>query len=305
MKKRNVKKIIKWFVIGVLLTIFTLFVALCVLFYFVFLGGPKKVSKNVADYEDIFTEQRIETGYLVFPEHIPDGTLQADYYHSYQDGLFDPTVETYLQCTYDEKTFRAEIERLENTGKTYGADRKVLLRDEKCRFRYPAYIAIDNAANGYEYALLTGENQIAYIYTCYIDREDVHFCKDYLPSDYGTEEGKCFGSGYSIYYASVSSDMITTDYTRDAVFEVTDGHMRMVNDDAFIVHTRLDSQGREIITKCRYIQRTSIEDEGTETVYHDLDGYEYQDMELNRERTEVIITYLNSNQKSTYKYELR
>lgn len=305
LKKRNTKKIVKWCIIGILLTFLTLFVVLCVFLYFMFFGGPAKVSKNIDHYESIFTEERIETGYIVFPEHIPSGTLQTEFYHSYQDTLFDPTVETYLQCTYDAKTYDAEIDRLENTSKTYGNRKCILLKDEKNRFQYPVYIAIDNAAHGYEYALLTGENQITYIYTCYKQNDNIHFNKDYLPSDYGTEEGRSFGSGYSIYYSSITSDAITTDYTRDAAPEVTDGHMQLIDDNAFVVHTRLDSLGKEIITQCRYIVDTPNSDKNTEIIHDDINGYEYKEMNLNKDRTEITITYIKNNQEMTQKYELR
>ena len=43
---------------------------------------------------------------------------------------------------------------------------------------------------GYEYALLTGENQITYISTSFIDKENVKFSEDYLPYDFMTEEGR-------------------------------------------------------------------------------------------------------------------
>ena len=43
---------------------------------------------------------------------------------------------------------------------------------------------------GYEYALLTGENQITYISTCFIDKENVKFSEDYLLYDFMTEEGR-------------------------------------------------------------------------------------------------------------------
>ena len=100
MKTNQTKKVIKWFIIGISLTVFTLFVAAFVFLYFMFFGGPAKISRNIETYESIFTEESIETGYLVFPEHIPENTLSTEYYHSYRLGLFDPTVETFLQCTF-------------------------------------------------------------------------------------------------------------------------------------------------------------------------------------------------------------
>ena len=33
-----------------------------------------------------------------------------------------PAVQTFLQCTYDDKTYQKEIDRLENCHKTYGKE---------------------------------------------------------------------------------------------------------------------------------------------------------------------------------------
>ena len=92
-------------------------------------------------------------------------------------------IKEFISCYY--------LWELEHTSKTYG--------DKKKKFQYPAYIAVENAAHKYEYALLTGENQITYISTSFIDKENVKFSEDYLPYDFMTEEGRAYGSGYSIY----------------------------------------------------------------------------------------------------------
>ncbi len=304
MKNKRTKKIVKWFIIGISLTVLTLFVAAFVFVYLFLFGGPTTASRNIDNYESIFTERAIQTGYIVFPEHIPEGTLTTEYYHSYRDTLFDPTVETFLQCTYDDKTYAMEIDRLENTSKTYGNRKMILQKDKKKKFQYPAYIAIENAASGYEYALLTGENQITYIYTCFKEKNSVHFDTKYLPSDYMTEEGRAFGSGYSIYYANVNSDMINTDYTRGEVPEVTDGHTRIINDNYFTVRFRLDAEGREIITGCHYFQCEDSQDEGEETIYNDLNGYEYKSMEVSRDRSQVMIIYLDNGEEHTFIFNL-
>ncbi len=304
MNRIKAKRIIKWGIIGVAVMCLTLFVGFIALFYFIFIGGPAKVTRDVNDYASIFTEECIETGYIVFPETIPDSATDIDFYHSYRLGIFDPTVETYLRCTYDTETYQREIDRLENTGKTYGDKRKILLKDEKKKFNFPAYIAIENAGNGYEYALLTGDNEITYIYTCYIEKEHVHFDESYLPSDFMTEEGRAFGSGYSIYYAVVTDSMIDTDYSREPVYAVTDGHLRFVNDNSFCVRTVLNENGEEVITGCYFTESTSLTDEGTETEYTELNGYIYQSLELNRDRTQAIVTYLKDETTETYTFDL-
>lgn len=301
---RKMKKIGKGFLIGLCLAAATLFTAFFVLVYLFLFGPPATITKDVDRYGEIFTERGIQTAYLVFPETIPEGAKVTGYYHYYRDTFNMPTVQTYLQCTYDRETYRVEIDRLENTSKTYGDRKMELLRDEKKKFNYPVYIAVENAANSYEYAMLTGENEITYIYTSYIEKNRVKFDKEYLPYDFMTEEGRDFGSGYSIYYASVSSIGIDTDFTRDPVPEVTDAHMRLIGDDAFFVHVRLDEKGREIITGCSFHMYTEEGEDEKTVEYHDIDGAEYKDMELNYDRTAITITYAVDGGGKTITYPI-
>lgn len=303
-KEQKVKKIVKGFVIGICLAGATLFTAFFVLMYLVFFGPPATITKDVNRYGEIFSERGIQTAYIVFPEKIPEGAKVTGYYHYYRDTWNTPTVQTYLQCVYDDATYKEETDRLENTSKTYGDRKMELLRDEKKKFNFPVYIAVENAAHSYEYALLTGENEITYIYTSYIEKNKVKFDKEYLPYDFMTDEGRAFGSGYSIYYAIASSSMIDTDFTRDPVPEVTDAHVRMVGDDMFFVHVRLDEKGREIITSCAFHTYTEDGEEEVSTEYHDIDGVEYKDMELNRDRSEITIVYFDKDTEKTITYSL-
>ncbi len=303
--KRKMKKVVKGFLIGLCLAGATLFTASFVLVYLFVFGPPGTVTKDVARYGEIFKERGIQTAYLAFPEEIPEGAQVLDYYHYYRDTFNTPTVQTYLKCVYDDASYRAEIDRLENTSKTYGNRRMELLRDEKKKFNFPVYIAVENAAHSYEYALLSGENEIVYIYTSYIEKNKVKFDEAYLPYDFMTEEGREFGSGYSIYYASASSSAIDTDFTRDPVTEVTDAHVRMAGDDMFFVHVRLDEEGKEIITGCSFHRYDENYEEESETEYHDIDGAEYVDMELNRDRTEVAVSYIKGGEEQTVTYSLK
>lgn len=303
-KINKAKKIAKGFAIGLFLAAATLFTGFFVFVYLLFFGPPATITKDAGRYGEIFGERGIQTAYLVFPEEIPEGATVNSFYHYYRDTWNTPTVQTYLQCVYDDVAYKTEIDRLENTSKTYGAKKMELLRDEKKKYDFPAYIAVENAAHSYEYALLTGANEITYIYTSYIEKNKVKFDKKYLPYDFMTDEGRKFGSGYSIYYASVSSAAIDTDFTRDPAPEVTDAHMRMVGDDMFFVHVKLDEKGREIITSCSFHTYTESGDEKSSEEYHDINGGQYKDMELNRDRSEVTITYLDHDEEKTITYSL-
>lgn len=304
--KRKLKKMAKGFFIGMCLIGATMFVGLWVFLYLVFTGGPAKITTDLADYDEVLANPYVQTGYIVFPEELPEGIEEAEFYNYYRDTWNSPTIQTYLKCQYDEQTYQQEIYRLENTSKTYGNRKMELLRDEKKKFQYPAYIAVENAAHKYEYALLTGEREIVYINTSFIDKEEVYFSETYLPYDFMTEEGRGFGSGYSIYYRLVRADGISIDYSRDPMPEVTDAHSRMIGDDFFVVRVKLDSQGREIITECAYCPYELGSFEGIEeVVYHELDGMEYKDLEVDYEKNIATVTYLEQDQECTCEFDLK
>ena len=299
---RKVKKIGKGILIGILLTIATLFTFVFVFLYFVFFGGPAKVTHDIKDYEEVLSNPYAQTGYIIFPEKIPEGVIETEFYNSFRDTWNSPTLQTYLTCVYDVQAYQKEIDRLEHTYKTYGDKKKTLLRDEKKKFQYPAYIAVENAGYKYEYALLTGKNQITYISTSFIDKENVKFSEDYLPYDFMTEEGRAFGSGYSIYYGKVTSNMIDTDYTRDSNSEVRDAHMEIIGDNDFFVRVIIDEQGREIIDGCAQYYYNPKTEEDKEFTYDDLNGMEYKAMEADRERNMVIVTYLDDGEEKKREY---
>ena len=299
---RKTKRILKGILIGAALMIVTLVVILFVLVYFFFWGGPAKETRDIEDYEKVLSYPYIQTAYIVFPEELPEGTLETEFYSYYRDTFGSPTIQTYLKCVYDEETYKEEIRRLENTSKKYANKEKRLLRDSEQKFQYPAYIAVENAAHKYEYALLTGDNEITYINTAWVEREHMKCPKEYLPYDFMTEEGREFGSGYSIYYSSVSSNAISTDYTRDPVTEVLDSHMEILDDIHFMVRVILDEQGREIISDCLIYTVNDLKVK--EMLYDDLSGMEYKDMELDREQRKVYITYSDGGKEKIKEYEM-
>lgn len=107
------------------------------------------------------------------------------------------------------------MQKITEKKKTQSGEVKLLLRDDGKNYPYSAYIAVENHCNSYEYALLSGKHQITYIYTLHVPREEIKFDTKYLPSDYMTEEGRDFGSGYSIYRVNRGESMITYDYNRE------------------------------------------------------------------------------------------
>lgn len=304
MKKYKRKKVLKGLLIGGGLTILTLYVAFTVFMWLVVTGGPAKKVTDISRYQEIF-EWSTWSAFIVFPEEISKEALETEFYAYYRDTMFAPTYQIYYQCNYKEEAFKKEIERLENTRKVYGKTERKLLRDETNKFNYSAYIAVENHSGQYEYALVTGENQITYIATSDIDKDDVVFDKTYLPIDFMTETGSGFGSGHNIYMKSQSSMGISYDHTRNEFVEVTDVHIEQVLDSLFIVRTKLDENNREIITECAFDYYESLEDEEcNSTIYSDINGMEYRNLRLNEDRTQGIVVYYNGREEKEFVVEL-
>ena len=220
MEKTSKNKLGKGILAGVIVSCITLFAGVIIFFIFVFFGGPAKVTKDISKYEEVLHQySNIQTGFFVFPEKISENVVDTEFYFSYQDTWDDPTCEVFLQCTYTEEDFKQEVERLENTQKQHEEETKKLLKEDKGRFPYPAYIAIDDHNHAYEYALLTGENEITYVYTAFKNIGNIHFDKKYLPEDYATGEEEIWErsawDGYCIYVEQMDEDGYTCSYERD------------------------------------------------------------------------------------------
>ncbi len=310
--KRKTKKIIKWVIIGSILTLLTLATLLVWFLTLVFFGGPPKKSNDYRDYQEIFELRLSSTGLLVFPKELSENMTDIAFSYYFRDTWNSPTVSIFLQGTYTAEEYEAEVRRLENTRKVYGGAERILLRDEEGKYQYPAFIAVENHHHQYEYALLTGENQITYIYTAYIEEEDVKFDKKYLPSDFMTSEGREFGSGYSLYIKSMGMG-ISYDNTRNEYVEVINSYSERIMDSTFLVFTKLDEQNREIIQYCKFCYYESPTDrddvntydpESDDTYWYDLEGCEFVDLRLNQDRTTAVVIYQKNGNEEKWHVDL-
>ena len=173
---RRGKRSRKWigWLLGVLIAL-TVLAALYGLLCLV-MNPPAKVCKNPARYGELLADRKdLETGFVVFPPAIPDSAMEngPEFYYSYETNVFDPEAEVFLRCTYSESDFQAELDRLESyaqelspdaAGEEYEHEPHPFVRDERGLFSYPAYIAILADDYAYEYALVTGEREITYVY---------------------------------------------------------------------------------------------------------------------------------------------
>lgn len=315
MKANQKKKLWIGIVIGAVISVLTLGALFVVFLLFVFLGDPPEVTTDITKYEQMLTQyDYVHTAFITFPEQLPESAQDTDFYFYYQDTWNTPTMEVFLQCTYDEADYQTELARLENTRKRYGSRVQTLIGDEEGRYPYPAYIAVDGRYGDYEYALLSGEREITYIYIA--DKVMDHMEKvdaAYLPSDFENEDQvwNMNKEAYSIY---LQSEMVfdgevigwNEDYTRDEVSEVLEHHYVEVDYNNFYVTTCLDENDAEIIQDCSYSfyknQHDSMYGLPEKIVYTELTGYRFKSLELNEEQTKAIVTYYDGEEEKIYEY---
>lgn len=318
MQKSQKKKIWIGILIGVVIGVVTLVALFAVFIGLVLFGEPPKVIKDMDKYEEaleLCMGQR--TGFITFPEQIPESAEDEDFYFFYQDTWNTPTVEAFLQCTYSEEDYLAEVERLENTSKRYGSKVSTLLKDEGENYPYPAYIALDGLWSGYEYALLTGERQITYIYiSCKSSASLKKVELQYLPNGFEENQTKLESDydGYSIYLVRTEvwgNGEIAgweCDYTREAVPEVLEHNYVEVGYNNFYVTVYLDENDRRIIKECSYSYYTSQHDTmyglPDKILFMELAGYEYKSLELTDSGTKAVVTYYDEGEEKTYTYDI-
>ncbi len=319
MSKNNKNKLWIGIAIGAVLGCITLGAFFVIFFMFFLFGGPAEVETDVTKYQETLAKyEYAKTAYLVFPEEIPESAKDVDFYFSYQDTWNVPTQEVYLKCTYDEADYQSEIDRLENVKKRYGSTVRTLLRDEEGRYSYPVYIAQDGYWDNFEYAMLTGENEITYIYTAMMNADDLKKVdQKLLPSDFDERQMEYTGiEGYTIYLQKVvycddgTVDYWNCDYTRDEVSEVTKNHWVELGYNTFYVTTYLDEQDRERIKECSYYYYESQHDSvyGLPEVitYNELTGkgYLYKDLELSKDKSKALVTYYDGTEEKMMEYEI-
>lgn len=283
------------------------------LFLFVvkILVGKDTVITDVSRYQEamtLYTENvEYHTGLMIFPECIPDSVTDIDFYCLDHTMLFGSSGEFLLQCTYEEAEYQAEIERLQNIYKQYGTVKRPILYDET-NFHYPAYVAIDGHLGNYEYALLSGEKEITYVYVWGMNGENRHIKPEYLPLE--SENGKDNYSIYLIKKELLLDDVAAYSYdnTREYFVKVEQHHYEKIDFNLFYVNTYLNEQGGEMIQDCSFVYYKNKYDSThglpEEVVYEELAGYEFKSLKMNEEKTIAIVTYFDGEEEKNIEYEI-
>ena len=315
MDKSSKKKMWIGIGIGAIVGIITLHALFLIFMLFFAFGGKPEVVKDISRYEEMLGKyENAKTAYIVFPEKVPESATDTDFYFSDQDTWNVPTLEVYLQCTYNEEDYQAEICRLEDVKKQYGSQIRTLLRDEEGRYPYPVYIAQDGYWDNYEYAMLTGENQITYVYTAMLHSNSLKKVdKKLLPKDFDKRQEAYTGvEGYTIYLKDVnynpdgSVSSWSCDYTRDVVAEVTQNHWVEIGYNRFYVTTYLNEHDEELIKECSFYyyesQHDSVYGLPETIVYTELADYFYKDVEISADKGTTIVTYYDGTEVKEKKY---
>ena len=270
------KQIFTGLLFGLIIGTITIVAALIVFFFFFALGGPPEKTLDVEQYEETIQKYttlkrgNIRSAFICFPKTIPASAFadgkKPEFYFSYQNTWDDPTCEAYLLCQYDKKDYLEEVSRLSGSKRRYNDNKKALIRDTSNRFAYPVYMAINHRSFSYEYAMLVGNNTIAYIYTTYVTSANriKKIPKEYLPVDFtdslSDERGSVLSKdGYNIYQTSVSSGI--SYFSRNDIVKSEQFHAVETDDtNFFLVATILDENNTEQI-------------EYTEFAHFDKNGY--------------------------------
>lgn len=186
-----------------------LFAGLCILLLLCFMTNPTDTEGKpwfrTADTEVTGIEHyhfpRDFLGYSkldIFPQTLPQNLLNGEYICRMQDGLFDPTIQMFLACTYSKEAYAKEVKRIQNIQEEYQGEVKRVVFDEK-HFSFPAYVTVYANNYCYEYALFPGNGKIIYVFIQFAPKEELLFDQHFLPLDYHGYGENDQENGDSIY----------------------------------------------------------------------------------------------------------
>ncbi|SHJ02320.1 zf-HC2 domain-containing protein [Pseudobutyrivibrio xylanivorans] len=141
----------------------------------------KLIDENHSDLHSYF---------MVFPKDVKK-VQEGSYTERLHTDIASTSGIVFLNATYSESDYEAEVERLSKiscTIKTQISKKEDEFTQEimydDSMYNYPAYIAADGNCGTYEYALLDEENHmITYVLVKYPDDEILRRYKDYLKKD--------------------------------------------------------------------------------------------------------------------------
>ncbi len=204
-----------WIIAGIVLVI-----ACCILI------GIYAVGKLVRGVQDEFAPYRttdireyqnwthaetekgdVDSGLFIFPENV-SAAVETDYAYTYQHGVLEDGYYMFLKASYEESEYAKEVQRLSaisldiKMSDGNSVQKEIMYSEEL--FSYPAYVAIYNAHNSFEYALLDEENNaIVYIYHHLLSDEEANgIPEEYRPLEFKDKSmsGTSSWENFHLYY---------------------------------------------------------------------------------------------------------
>ena len=172
-----------------------------------FFEGEGAYTEDIGDYGE-FEGFRGYSRLYIFPETIPEGAQAEEYFYFYQDTLFDPSAQIYLECRYEDEAYEQELSRLSGIREVYRGESQAVRLDEE-RFAASAFVTIYGDNHCWEYALLLDGNRIAYVFLQFQEPKEIAFPAEYLPLHYGKETE---GESFSIYLFDVGDGVRAGDF---------------------------------------------------------------------------------------------
>ena len=172
-----------------------------------FFEGEGAYTEDIGDYGE-FEGFRGYSRLYIFPETIPEGAQAEEYFYFYQDTLFDPSAQIYLECRYEDEAYEQELSRLSGIREVYRGESQAVRLDEE-HFAAPAFVTIYGDNHCWEYALLLDGNRIAYVFLQFQEPKEIAFPAEYLPLHYGKETE---GESFSIYLFDVGDGVRAGDF---------------------------------------------------------------------------------------------
>lgn len=127
----------------------------------------------------------------VFPKEVDDAVCNQ-YVFTYKAGVLDDRCQIFLDCSYNEDDYEAEVSRIikisggefmQYINSQYTTESQIVFNEEW--FEHPAYVVTYVEGKKYEYVMLfENERRIVYVGLQYCPLSTIEFDHDYLPINY-------------------------------------------------------------------------------------------------------------------------
>jgi|GEM_PF-4290390 len=237
----------------IILAICVALLLLVALVLWLVLGDPfPKTDKGIENYNTVISEfferkdRKMMLGLMCFPEKLPESVNmdQGEFYATYAN-TWDPIGKIYLKCDYSDEDFAIEIDRLMHE-KSFGA----LKQDDGSLFSFPAYYAVAGDYGRYEYALITGKNQIVYV-ALGGWKNTKKIPSEYLPRNYNAKAHEKDQAHYYSAYDEYANGTGRIDYSRKKDQTMPKYYYVKTSEDSFfLLRTEKNASGKEEIARC-------------------------------------------------------